>query len=123
MLLRATLLTGLPMLAALTLTEAACAPPLQSGEVVVFPGAAARLGLLCRFRQSAAKGELCFATEEAEAPVEAVSARLSLPAGAGESTVPGAGVAPDGEPPAPAEVPSGEDAGAGPDDGRGEQGD
>lgn len=69
---RATLLIRLPAFAALVLAlvlalvTAACAPPLQNGEIVVFSGAAERLGMLCRWRRDAAQGDLCPQLEASE---------------------------------------------------------
>ncbi|MGK4002296.1 hypothetical protein WMF31_06715 [Sorangium sp. So ce1036] len=67
---------GLCGLAALSLAAATCAPPLQNGSVVVSPGAAERLGVLCRWGQGgAAAGGLC--------PGDADAARRAL-SGAGQ---------------------------------------
>jgi hypothetical protein len=66
---------------ALLAVGAACTPPLQNGGVEVRVGAAARLGVVCRFRHGGASGEgLCGAPDEQVAPARVK--RLAGPADA-----------------------------------------
>jgi hypothetical protein len=51
------------VLCALVSAASSCAAPLQSGGVVVRPGAEARLDVMCRYRGNDAQ-QVCAGTEE-----------------------------------------------------------
>jgi len=63
------------LLATLALTASACVEPLQNGGVVLYDGADARIGAMCRFRRGA-EGKEGFCAPEAEGPKKAAVRRV-----------------------------------------------